>query len=99
VREFRHTWRGTRIREGKEVTRSGGRTGSLSLAISIRVTPRPDAPFAELLIDWEENQTLRAVLIGMVAGGRTQGSLLHGILTVKNPRLGVLSHISQDAAK
>jgi len=30
VREFRQTLRGTRTREGKEDTRSGGRTGSLS---------------------------------------------------------------------
>jgi hypothetical protein len=64
VREFRQTWRGTRTREGKEVTRSGGRTGSLS--ISRFEFPRPDAlTFAELLIDCEEDRTLREVLVGM----------------------------------
>jgi hypothetical protein len=88
VRECQQTWRGTRTREGKEVTRSGGRTGSLSLSISIRVTPRPDAPFAELLIDWEENQTLRAVLIGMVAGGRTQGPCYVGFSPSKTHASG-----------
>jgi hypothetical protein len=50
VSELRQTLRGTSTREGKEDTRSGGRTGSLSLWD--RVTPRPDArTFAELLID------------------------------------------------
>jgi hypothetical protein len=37
------------------------------------VTPRPDAvPFAELLIDCEEDRVLRAVLVGMLReSGRT----------------------------
>jgi hypothetical protein len=34
------------------------------------VTPRPDArTFAELLIDSEEDRTLRAVLVGMLREG------------------------------
>jgi hypothetical protein len=42
-------------------------SGRLPAPLSNRVTPRPDArPFAELLMDCEEDRTLRAVLVGVL---------------------------------
>ena len=63
MREFRQTLRGMRTREGKESSRSGRRP-EVSLESS---DASPDVrPFAELLIDCEEDRVLRAVLVGML---------------------------------